>query len=165
MPSLSALSRIVEAVYYQDSYCAPLLERDLDLPDIFQAIFAHHPTWIKISLIVRNRIVRSFGLDAASDAEIFNFTPKSSYSVGDKIGIWPIFVLTDTELIVGRDNRHLDFRLSILKITDTNPAMVIVTTICQVHNLFGKLYLFFVVPFHKWGVKKILSNAVVNKRL
>lgn len=165
-PLLSALDRrVVEAAYYRDSYRAPLSRPRANVTDIFQAIFAHHPTWVKIVLMIRNRIVRLFGLDAATASEILDFTQKSSYRVGDKIGVWPIFVLTETELVAGRDNKHLDFRLSVLKIMENETASVVVTTICTVHNLFGKLYLFFIVPFHKWGVKRIISNAVVAGRL
>lgn len=164
-PLLSALDRrMVEAAYFRDSYRAPL-SRPQAVTDIFRAIFAHHPAWLKIVLIARNRIVRLFGLDSASASEILNFTSKDSYRVSDKIGVWPIFVLTDTELVAGRDNKHLDFRLSVLKVMDAGTASVVVTTICNVHNLFGKLYLFFVVPFHRWGVKRIISNAVGAGRL
>jgi hypothetical protein len=35
----------------------------------------------------------------------------------------------------------------------------------HVHNLFGKIYLFFVVPFHRYGVKTLLRNAVAAGRL
>jgi hypothetical protein len=34
-----------------------------------------------------------------------------------------------------------------------------------VHNLFGKIYLFFVVPFHRRGVRLLMSRAVAAKRL
>ncbi len=165
-PLLSALDRrVIEAAYYRDSYRASLSHPQASVTDIFIAIFAHHPAWMKAILMIRNRIVRLFGLDAATASEILNFTPKSSYRVGDKIGVWPIFILTENELVAGRDNKHLDFRLSVLKVMDAETASVVVTTICTVHNLFGKLYLFFVVPFHKWGVKRIISNAVVAGRL
>lgn len=165
-PRRSVLDRrMVEAAYYRDSYRAPLSRPQAAVTDIFQAIFAHHPKWVKITLMMRNRIVRLFGLDTATASEILNFTPKDSYRVGDKIGVWPIFALTETELVAGRDNKHLDFRLSILKVMEGEAASVVVTTICTVHNLFGKLYLFFVVPFHKRGVKRIMSNAVAAGRL
>jgi hypothetical protein len=34
-----------------------------------------------------------------------------------------------------------------------------------VHNAFGKIYLFFIVPFHRNGVQSLMSNAVAAKRL
>jgi Protein of unknown function (DUF2867) len=67
---------------------------------------------MKVALIVRNRIASFLGLDAPTASEILNIDIKSSYSTGEKIGVWPIFSLTETELVAGRDNKYLDFRLS-----------------------------------------------------
>jgi hypothetical protein len=166
IPSLSVLDRrLIEAAYYRDSYRAPLSRTPASVIDIFFGIFAHHPMWMKILLIVRNRIASFCGLDAPTASEIIDFKIKSSYGVGDKIGVWPIFSLTETELVAGRDNKHLDFRLSVLRVTDGETASVIVSTVCVVHNTFGKIYLFFIVPFHKWGARRLISNAIIAGRL
>jgi len=166
IPAASLLEqRFVERAYFHDSYRAPVSRTAASIVDIFVAIFAHHPLWMKIVLIVRNRVVSLFGLSAPSASEMIHFEIKNHYAVGDKIGVWPIFSLTETELIAGRDNKHLDFRLSVLKATDGEMASVVVSTVCVVHNTFGKVYLFFVVPFHKWGVRRLLSNAISAGRL
>jgi hypothetical protein len=44
-------------------------------------------------------------------------------------------------------------------------ASVTASTVCTVHNLAGKVYLFFIAPFHRFGVKKLTSNAVAARRL
>ncbi len=166
IPSVSVLDRrLIEAAYFRDSYRAPMGRPRASVTDIFAAIFAHHPMWLKILLIVRNRIASFCGLDAPTAFEIMHPEFKSRYAVGDKIGVWPIFALTETELVAGRDNKHLDFRLSVLKATDGETASVVVSTLCTVHNAFGKVYLFFIVPFHKWGVQRLISNAIVARRL
>jgi hypothetical protein len=166
IPRLSVLDRrFIETAYFRDSYRAPLSRTAASMVDIFLAVFAHHPMWMKIALMVRNRIASFCGLDAPTASEILSVEVKSSYRVGDKIGVWPIFSLTETELVAGRDNKHLDFRLSVLKATDGETASVIVSTVCVVHNTFGKVYLYFVVPFHKWGVRRLLSNAIIAGRL
>jgi len=166
IPSASVLDRrLIEAAYFRDSYRAPLSRTRASVVDIFFGIFAHHPLWMKILLIVRNRIASFCGLDAPTASEIINIEIKSSYGVGDKIGVWPIFSLTETELLVGRDNKHLDFRLSVLRVADGETASVVVSTLCTVHNAFGKLYLFLVIPFHKWGVQRLISNAIIAGRL
>ena len=59
----------------------------------------------------------------------------------------------------------MDFRLSVLKVTDGAAANVVVSTICSVHNLFGTIYLFCIVPFHRAGVQALLSKAVKAGRL
>jgi len=166
IPSSSVLDRqLIETAYFRDSYRALLRHQRAGVVDIFVAIFAHHPQWMKAILIVRNRIASWCGLEAPTVSEIIHFKIKSSYAVGDKIGVWPIFSLTETELVVGRDNKHLDFRLSVLKVGEEGAESVIVSTICMVHNTFGKIYLFFIIPFHKWGVQWLLSNAVRAGRL
>jgi hypothetical protein len=128
--------------------------------DVFFAIFGHHPVWMKLMLAARNRLALWGGLDAPKPMDIFNVERKSSYAVGDVIGVWPLFALTESELIAGRDNKHLNFRVSILKeAVGETEAVVFVSTICVVHNWFGKAYLFFVLPFHRWGLKMLIARA------
>lgn len=90
---------------------------------------------------------------------------KDSYKVGDKIGPWPVFSLTQSELVAGRDNKHLDFRLSVLKEANGETMNAVISTVCTTHNAFGRLYLFFIIPFHKWGVRRLMSSAVAAGRL
>lgn len=156
---------VISAAYFKDSYSAPLNHTNTSITMLFFALFGHHPLWVKRILILRNQIASLCGLDVPTLAEILKVEIKSSYDVGDKIGPWPIFALSENELIAGRNNGHLDFRLSILRITGNGPPRVVVSTICSVHNLFGKLYLFFIVPFHKWGVKRLIADAVSSGRL
>ena len=165
-PTASVLDRrVVAAAYFRDSYRAPLSRARAGVVDIFFGIFGHHPMWMKMILIVRNRLASFCGLDAPTTSEIINVNSKRNYAVGDKIGVWPIFVLTETELVAGRDNKQLDFRLSVLRETNGEIANVVVSTLCTVHNAFGKVYLFFVIPFHKWGVQRLMANAIIAGRL
>lgn len=166
IPSSGALDReLVEAAYFRDAYCAPLRRQHADIIEIFFAIFAHHPKWMKMALVARNRLALSCGLDAPTASEIMNLPVKSSYAVGEKIGVWPIFALTPNEVVAGRNNKHLDFRLSVLKKSEGENGSVVVSTICNVHNGLGKVYLFFIVPFHRWGVRLLLSRAIGAGRL
>ena len=116
-------------------------------------------------MLARNRIVARFGLEVSAESEILSPEIKASYAVGDRIGPWPIFALTDSELIAGRDNSHLDFRLSVLRTSDRGVPHITVSTVCSVHNLAGKLYLFVIIPLHKWGVRRLMTNAVAAGRL
>jgi len=166
VPSGSALSPdLIGNAYFHDSWRAPLARPELGIVDIFFALFGHTPLWMKSLLIVRNAAAGLVGLEAPTVAEIMHPTVQKVYSVGDKIGPWPIFFIGGNEIVAGRNNKHLDFRLSVLKATDGETASVVVSTICTVHNLFGKIYLFVIVPFHRSGVRSLMRNAVVAKRL
>ncbi|HMH59888.1 MAG TPA: DUF2867 domain-containing protein [Bradyrhizobium sp.] len=166
LPPGSALSRkMIGNAYFHDSYRAPLTREGLGIVEVFFALFGHRPIWMKLILIVRNAAARVFGLEAPTVNEIMKPTVLSEYRAGDKIGPWPIFFIADNEIVAGRNNKHLDFRVSVLKATDGAATSVVVSTICTVHNVFGKIYLFFIVPFHRKGVRSLMSNAVVAKRL
>lgn len=166
VPSSSALSRdLIRNASFRDSYRAPLARPELGIVEIFFALFGHTPLSMKLLLIARNVAAKLVGLDVPTAAEIMKPEVRSTYSVGEKIGPWPIFFIGEHEIIAGRDNRHMDFRLSVLKAVDGGTASVVVSTICKVHNVFGKIYLFFIIPFHRNGVQSLMSNAVVAKRL
>jgi hypothetical protein len=166
VPSGSMLSReVIEHAYFRDAYQAPLSRTELGIVDIFFGIFAHHPLWMKLLLIVRNKVASLAGLEAPMASEILHVETKNRYVVGEKIGVWPIFWLSEDEVVAGRNNKHMDFRLSVLKVPDGDGTSVVVSTICTVHNLAGKLYLFFVVPFHRYGVRKLMANALAARRL
>lgn len=156
---------LVDAAYFWDSYRAPLRAPAPSVVELFFSIFGHHPGWIKAALLMRNRVAKLLGLAVPHDVDVLKASRQASYAVGDTIGPWPIYSITEHELIAGRDNRHLDFRVSIFReLTDGIPS-VSVSTVCLVHNWFGKVYLFFVVPFHRWGVRYILRNALRAGRL
>ena len=166
VPRLSVLDRrLVEAAFFRESYRTPLIHTQASVVEIFFAVFGHHPLWMKRILIARNRLASLCGLDAPTASEIMKPEVKPSYNVGDKIGPWPIFSLTQSELVAGRDNTHLDFRLSVLKEEYGEAMSAVISTVCTTHNAFGRLYLFFIIPFHKWGVRRLISRAVAAGRL
>jgi hypothetical protein len=154
----------VAAAWFSDSYQAVLTKPTISVADLFEAVLGHHPRWMKKLLILRNRIAARAGLDVASGDMIQNFERKQYYAVGDTIGPWPIFHISETELIAGRDERHLDFRVSILKLNTPAPSVAI-STICNVHNRYGKVYLFFIAPFHRLGMRQLMRRAISAGRL
>jgi Protein of unknown function (DUF2867) len=166
VPAASALDRgLVANCDFHDSYRVPLSHPGLGMAEIFFAVFGHTPLWMKAMLIVRNALARLAGLEAPTVTEIMKPQVRDIYRVGDKIGPWPVFFVGENEIIAGRDNKHMDFRLSVLKVMRGDAADVVVTTVCSVHNLFGRIYLFLIVPFHRAGVQRLLSRAVQAGRL
>ena len=166
VPSESALGKDrVERANFRDAYCAPLSHPNLGVVEIFHGIFAHRPAWMNVILIARNNAAALIGLEVPTNSEILNAKKKDAYAIGEKIGPWPIYFLGEDELVAGRDNTHMDFRLSIMKVRECGVPSVIISTICMVNNGFGRLYLSSVIPFHKSGLRKLITNAVAAGRL
>jgi hypothetical protein len=165
VPSESAFDPLeVESAWFKDSYQARLSNQSLGVTDLFEAVLGHHPGWVRVLLLMRNRLAGWAGLEVPPDTAIRRFERKPCYVVGDTIGPWPIFALTETELIAGRNNKHLDFKVSILKLDAPLPSVAI-STICNVHNRFGKAYLFVIAPFHRWGMRQLMRRALDAGRL
>ena len=149
------------AADYWDSFRAPLTRTDAGVTDLFHAVLGHHPMWLKRVLIARNAVARQFGLEAPVAADVLEPALRSDYRVGDVIGVWPTYHLSENELIAGRDNGHLDFRVSVLRDEQT----VAVSTVCNAHNVYGRLYLRVIVPFHRAGLRWLMARAVRSGRL
>jgi hypothetical protein len=166
IPIESLLREEAASSSFHDSYGVRLVRTDLDIVAICAAVFGHPPGWLKLLLHVRNKAVALIGLEAPTVHDINNAYFKRAYTVGEKLGnLWPIFALNERELVAGRDNKHLDFRVSVIRIPDAGGIRAVVTTVCKVHNLFGTIYLRAIVPFHKYSVQYLIADALAKGRL
>ena len=166
VPLHSALGKdLIERADFRDAYRAPLNRSDISVVEIFFAIFARRPGWMNLMLIARNKVAALAGLEVPTPSEILNMEKRDRYLVGEKIGPWPIFFLGADELVAGRDNKHMDFRISIMKVRDGIRHSVVVSTLCMVHNEFGRYYLSSIIPFHKFGLRRLMTSALVSQRI
>jgi hypothetical protein len=161
----SAFLRDLGGFYYWDSYEAPLRRGDLAMHEIYLALFAHHPRWARWLLILRGWIVAPFGLRATTAADLDAVEIKPAYAVGDKIARFTLYGQNDSEIVTGGDDRHLDFRVSVRRLSEHGVSRVVLSTVVSPHNFFGKAYLFAILPFHRFGVRTLLSNAIEAGRL
>jgi hypothetical protein len=164
-PPDSAFLGDLSGYYYWDSYEAPLRRGDLAMHEIYLALFAHHPPWFRRLLILRDRLVSPFGLRPSGEADAQPLAIKPAYVVGEKIARFRLFAQDDREIVTGGDDKHLDFRVSVRKLTEHGANRVVLSTVVSPHNLFGRAYLFAILPFHRFGVRTLLSNAVAAGRV
>lgn len=86
------------------------------------------PPWTKALLQLRNTLVRPFGLKTGEpDRPIF-----------------PTCHETEDEIILGTDDRHLDFRIGLIR----QDGRLFMSTWVRPHNFWGRAYLRLVMPFH-----------------
>lgn len=164
-PTSSDLRRYLEGFDFTDSYGAVLNRSDLSILQVYLAVFAHHPWWAKLLLLLRTRIVSLFGIGGPTARQMNHLEIKETYGIGEKIALFTLYAQDSDELIAGGNDKHLDFRVSVLRLRENGAARVVVTTVVRTHNLFGRVYLAIITPFHKFGVKHLLSTAVVRGRL
>jgi len=156
IPKKSSVDSYISQVDYSDAYKMKLSDEGMTAEAIYLNIFSHVPSWIVTLMAFRNKIVALFGLK--TDGVISDI---NSLKVGEKSGIFMIYNIEKEEIIAGEDNSHLDFRVSILK----EDGEVTISTLVHYHNLFGKIYMMIVMPFHRIIVKAIMKNALIKERV
>ena len=111
------------------------------------AIAFRMPAWAAALLRLRNLFVRPFGLR----------TDRLRNSAG--IGMFPVVYEDAGEVILGFDDRHLDFRIGI----HSDGAVVHMGTWVRPHNLAGRIYLACVMPFHVLIVRNAMARIALDR--
>lgn len=151
LPAQSGVARLYEPVHLADAFAIPLPAGAMRDPEtLARFIVAHQPAWIDRLTRVRDLIVACFGLKTAGHLAALAKDEKAG-----RVGIFRIYGTSATEIVLGEDDRHLDFRVSVL----CGAQDVTVTTVVHCHNLLGRIYLFVIAPFHRLVVKASLRRA------
>ena len=141
---------ILPGADFADCFVIEAKETDLDAWTAAQRVLAVPPAWIRGLLSVRDRMVSPFGVKTAHDI---------AREHGERCGLFPILSKTPGRVILGLDDRHLDFRVVVdAHRTDANETRVSVATLVKRHNLYGRVYLFAIMPFHKLIVRTLLAR-------
>lgn len=134
---------------FVDAFALDVAE-ELDAPEAARRAFSKMPYWATRLLALRNVLVAPFGLKTDAGPE----QPQ-----GPRFGIFPVVSSTPARVVLGFDDRHLDFRI----VVDVQGAgagrRVTITTLVARHNLLGRLYLAAVLPFHKVIVPAVLARV------
>ena len=79
---------------------------------------------------------------------------------GNRVGIFRVLGRRTDELLLGEDDRHLDFRVSVLLRDDGEAQWATVTTVVRFHNALGRAYFAVVRPFHQLIVPALIRRAL-----
>ena len=79
-----------------------------------------------------------------------------------RVGILKIYGTSPTEIVLGEDDKHLDFRLSVHCSNQPSPGgkrQLTLSTVVHCHNRLGRLYILVIAPFHRLVVQSSLRSA------
>ncbi len=114
-----------------------------------------NPKWITYLMFIRNFLVELLGLKKTTSSQVEK--PFSEIKIGEKLGIFELYSKSENEIILGKNDRHLNFRLSILSDEQTEKVNTInISTLVKFNNSFGKFYFAFIKPFHRLIAKAML---------
>ncbi len=109
---------------------------------------------LRLLMGFRDAVVAGFGLKTARRLRRESGQGSATDGVA-RIYIFRVYEITGNEAILGEDDKHLDFRVSVQR----RPGDIVVTTVVHCHNLLGRAYLALITPFHRLVVKSLLRRA------
>lgn len=148
---------------YSDTFYSKPTPTDLNtemIVNIFSNMENNQPRWIKSLMRLRNRMALIFKLKQTG---IDKTTHSQNVKVGEKLGPFPLLEKREDGIILGKNDKHLDFRLLIIyESISFQTKQIGITTLVKFNNKFGRLYFSIIKPFHKMIVKQMVSS--INKQ-
>ena len=122
---------------FADTFAIPA-PPGLDAIGAAERAFARRPAWIVALMRLRNRLGRVVGLKPAE---------------GEGVP-FPVIRQSPEEVLLGFDDRHLDFRVAVV----LRSGRASITTIVRWHNVGGRIYLCAIMPFHRAIAARLLEG-------
>jgi hypothetical protein len=158
LPADSGIAHVYESANLADAYSIQLPVGATTNPELLaRFIFSHPAPWVTGLMTVRDALVAPFGLKVAPQ-----LAKVAADSKAKRIGIFKIYSTSEHEIVLGEDDTHLDFRISILCAARTESAderRLVLSTVVRCHNRLGRIYILLIAPFHRLIVQSSLRRA------
>jgi Protein of unknown function (DUF2867) len=167
IPTESLAMRSLSRIDFADAFkCLLPAEQPQTIDAVTRAIFLTMPAWISQLLELRNAIVRPFGLKTSIDAVPSG--EQDELQSGTAVGVFEVLDRRLNEIMLGEDDQHLDYRVSIQLEHEEEKYWVVVSTVVKFNNWLGRAYFVPVKPVHKmivpammkYGLERSVGNAL-----
>ena len=116
LPHYSILNNSHKKYNYIDSFQGKVIDKENKLTsiDVGKAFFSSAPKWKDRLFALRNRIASFAGLKTPGNIVdrqkvLDNFKGEK----GELVGLFKVFDKTENEMVLGEDDKHLNFRISL----------------------------------------------------
>ncbi|MDR2918351.1 MAG: DUF2867 domain-containing protein [Tannerella sp.] len=142
IPDNSMISDGFTRIDYYDTYQLTK-NTNQSIEQITEGIF-NLPGWVNWLMILRNSIVRLFGLKTEKNRD------------KDQEFYFTVIDRNENEIVMGEDDKHLNFRTSTM--IDRDQSFIYLTTLVQFHNKGGRFYFLVIKPFHQFLMRQLLKR-------
>lgn len=159
LPPESKLPQSLNRLDFCDAYETHLIQSGLSVNEVYLAVFGVAPRWVRLLMFIRGHIINLLGLKPHIHSQSHDFT------IGNRVASFKVIATHPNELIVGDDDKHLNYRISTLKTSRNGNTYITISTAVEIHNRLGQMYMFCVKPFHKCIAPFMLEAASRLNRL
>jgi hypothetical protein len=155
LPPGSRATSFYRAPNLADAFAVRLPDRATRDPEaLARFMLANQAPWVAKLIWLRDRIVSVFGIKTSSQLQ--NAHDQGSVR---RISFFRVYAQDANEILLGEDDSHLDFRLTVRCEPIDGATHVVATTVVQCHNAIGRIYLLVIAPFHRIVVRSALQRA------
>lgn len=154
-PRESRIAGLYATTHLADAYEIGLPDRAITDPEaLARFVFENQAPWVDALMRIRDAVMARFGVKTSRQMKN-----------GDerRISLFRIYERSANEIVLGDDDRHLDFRVSVLRRVRGTPdephATLTMSTVVHCHNRLGRVYLLAIAPFHRRVVRSCLRRA------
>ena len=163
MPRPSLIEVALPRTDYADNYYAEFAtSRDLAPVDAARAFFRSFPFWVIVLLRIRNAVAARAGLKTGKGSAVEEHLSRFTGARGECVVGFEVFDSSTRELLMGADDRHLDFRLSFFLERNGRGYSISTATTVKFNGWLGRAYFVPVKPFHKVIMPAILKRMIRN---
>jgi len=154
VPIDSTITQGFASIDYVDCYSATI--HNSETVDQWVSRLFASPSWVSKLLDFRDALVRRFGLKTQDKATI---NISDHYAPGERAVLFTVIARSENEIVMGEQDKHLNFRVSVLVSEQQGRRVVHLTTIVHYNNIWGRLYFLPVKPFHQVIVAASVRKA------
>jgi hypothetical protein len=156
-PENSVLSAEQAEYGYADSYSVPLSRDDVQSWELVAAFFSSAPAWVDQLFKLRNLLVAPLGLKTGEQS-LHRVDPP--FHVGQQISVFRILHMDEDEIVLGEDDKHLDFRTSLCLQRDGRNTSLAISSLVNTKNSLGVMYFALVKPLHRMIVPVVARGMM-----
>ena len=123
------------------------------IEEIAFMIFDTSPKWVEWLFKIRNFLAQFVGLKTAIPEPV-----STELAVGGHVNFFEIYRIEDGEIIMGANDKHLNFR-AVITNYKTEKFNIKVTTLVEYNDRLGRVYMSIIKPFHELVVKRMVKQA------
>lgn len=158
--SADSLTRQYLPADYVDAFtCDVVGVKKLTADELQIELWTVMPGWVNSLMKLRNTLVRPFGLQTGKTEKLAEEFRKVILN-GGQVGLTSVTEKSDNETVLLLSDSHLNAYMSVIVAQNGNSQTITVVTVVHYNNTLGRIYFFFVKPFHKVIVKAMLKGTL-----
>ncbi len=160
IPTNSLCRNYLPADYTDVFACKVQPTKEFTPDDIMVGFWTDFPGWVNALFKLRNFLVKFVGLKGSDNDNLKEFETCIRTSGSNELASIP--AKSDDETVLLLTDKHLSAYMSVFIEKNKDHKRISAITLVHFKNKLGRVYFFFIRPFHGLIVKSLLKRAAMN---